>query len=217
MRYLNSIFLIIITIITLTFIHCDKEDEGTRVKVNVWKTNTSIAYTSGAEVSLYTTKLAMDLNDPYLTKTSNSDGNCTFRDVNAQKYYVKAKGTVGSKEYTGDTIVTAVADKETTIDLILMESPGDLEVFVRKDQPTGEYMGATVKIFLTEQDRLFDNSFKTAVSPGGSTNGAMFYVLEPQTYYVKAEFDYSGSSYSGVDEIFVPRGTTTKLHVTCVK
>ena len=102
--------------------------------------------------------------------------------------------------------------------------PGDLEIFARLGGPAGPfYGGADVQLFLSENDRANGNVYKLATTPTSNPdlNGAMFYDLAFQQYYIKIQFVYDDgtgdATYTGTTEAYAPTCTTTKVHVACVK
>jgi len=97
---------------------------------------------------------------------------------------------------------------------------GNLEVFARKGTPTGPYLGnAVVKIFLTDVDRTNNNVYQSNVTDPDDpiARGALFSSLPFQKYFISVSWTGADGLWMGVGESFVPKGTTTKYHVTCIQ
>jgi hypothetical protein len=97
---------------------------------------------------------------------------------------------------------------------------GHIEVFVRQGTPTGPYIGgAKVQIFLSAEDRTNDNVHQSNDTPMEdiTEKGAMFKNLPYQKYFIRASYSNAQGIWMGADEVYAVKGTTTKIHVTCVQ
>lgn len=102
---------------------------------------------------------------------------------------------------------------------------GNLKVFVRYNMTY--FQGATVQIFKSKNDRDVGNVFmETATTDhGGGPTGlyAIIYNLPYAKYFLKATFNDSGTGdfYMGTEDlgtgVWVPKGTTTDIHIMTQK
>jgi hypothetical protein len=96
---------------------------------------------------------------------------------------------------------------------------GDLEVFVRQGTSTGPFIGgALVEIFLSDVDRINGDVYQSNLTDltDPINKGALFKGLKFQKYYIQASFQNTQGSFDGTGESFVPKGTKTQIHVTCI-
>ena len=155
--------------------------------------------------------------DVYKTVTSNASGEYLFKDnILVKKYWIKADGLDSGHELSGDSTATVIAEQSVLVDVIMSRTGGSLEIFVRKDQETGQHMKATVELFRSFEDKNNNAVFKTAECPGDSVNGAMFINLEAKYYHVVAEFMYDSKKYEGSDSVLVKIGKNTTRNVVCI-
>ena len=98
---------------------------------------------------------------------------------------------------------------------------GNLEVFVRMDDPTGAFLAsAEVKLYLSQDDLDNGNFYKMNLTdPDDPANkGAYFKELPFNYYYIQVKWRQSSTDAwrMGTAETWVPKGTTITTHVTAV-
>ena len=142
-----------------------------------------------------------------------------FYGLAEKTYYLKVEFSDGVNSYVSNSQVFVKADQQTVHTMELTKSlTGNLKVFVRKDQPTGVYIGgATVYLYKSQADRDANNIFKEGQTgtDNPQVNAASFTYLTYQTYYIKATFSMSGEDYEGFGETAAPINATTSYHVVC--
>lgn len=174
------------------------------------------------ELILYRSESDRD-NDIIYESAYEKGTGIMFHDLPSQEYIIVVKGVYGGKSviFNESVFVKAFELVYKFINCGCFYN-GDLEIFAI--YPSGAYMGgAQVKLYLSESDRANDYIYQSAVTPNfkPSENGAMFYDLDPQTYYIKAEFEWNDGSgtvtYTGLAEEYVPRCQSKEVYVECYK
>jgi len=95
---------------------------------------------------------------------------------------------------------------------------GELDVYVHMSLPTGVLWGyAWVRLYLSEEDRNNNITYDSNITIGETPFNAYFDNLQPQTYYLKANFEHQGDQYEGKSQLFVPKNTKTSHHITATK
>lgn len=180
-------------------------------------------YWPNVTVKLYLSQADRDADNAYLdavTGPVSPDKNgAVFVNLPPQTYYLKAVFSDGLGKYEGNGEVLIAAGEEKLFELQCTKMPtGNLRVFVRKDLPSGVYMGGVnVYLYKSSADRDAGNHLMVSQTSTDNpqTEGAYFSYLTFQRYYLKAEFETGSQSYLGLGDVIVPINTTTSYHLVC--
>jgi len=201
---------------------CNNEPKITELMVLVKSGGT---YFANVTVKLYNSSEDRTndvvLKTAFTPPTNAETVGAKFYDLPEKTYYLKVEFEDGINKYAGNAEIYVTAGEQTVYTMEVTKSPtGNLKVFVRKDLPSGVYMGgATVYLYKSEADRTANNIFmeNQTGTDNPQVNGATFSYLSPMKYYLKATFNLSGDDYEGLGEYFVPINTTSSYHIVCTK
>jgi len=174
-------------------------------------------------VKLYVSVADRDADNPFLEAVTGSvapDVNgAVFTNLPPQTYYLKAIFIDGLGQYEGNAEVAVSGGDDLSFTLNCSKAPsGNLKVFVRKDLPSGVYMGnVSVYLYKSEADRTAGKHIQVSATSdvNPTTEGALFTYLTFQRYYLKANFETGGKNYEGLGDVVVPINTTTSYHLVC--
>jgi len=221
MKHFQFFIFLLIGIFTMSTFSCD---ENSPAKVTVF-VKADGKYWSNVTVKLYVSIADRNADNPFLEATTGAvapDKNgAVFINLPPQTYYFKAMFSDGLGKYegTGELLVNAGDDVSFTLQCSKMPT-GNLQVFVRKDLPSGVYMGSvSVYLYKSTADRDAGNHLQVSATSSSNpqTEGAMFTYLTFQTYYLKANFETGGKQYEGLGQVVVPINTTTSYHLVCTE
>ena len=98
------------------------------------------------------------------------------------------------------------------------EPTGDLEVFIRKDSPSGVYLGgALVNLYESQEDMDNDSIHTynyTSTNTGSTTNSALFEGLPVQEFFIKVSANVQGTPYEGTESVNVIKDYKQSIHIT---
>lgn len=214
--------LILISIFILSGISCEKETIIPGVlEVFVKADGVRIG---NVTVKLYKSESGRTQDSLFLsevTPSSNFESNgAKFGNLSSQIYYMKVSFSNGLNSFEGTGQVYVPVNETTTYEIVCSKKPtGNLQVFVRKDLPSGVYMGGViVDLYANKADQdsavnKMHSSMTSDVNP--TIEGAVFSYLPFARYYVRCEFVNSSKDYLGKGDLLVPINTTTSYHLVC--
>ncbi|HPD64789.1 MAG TPA: hypothetical protein P5050_08230 [Bacteroidia bacterium] len=219
MKKFNVLFLLFAALLMFFGISC--EDTGPGKLTVVVKADGK--YWPNVTVKLYLSAADRDVDNAYLDgvtgPVSPEQNGAVFTNLPPQTYYLKAIFSDGQGKYEGNADVSIAAGEDKFFELQCTKMPtGNLKVFVRKDLPSGVYMGGVnVYLYKSEADRNAGTHLMVSQTSTDNpqVDGAVFNYLTFQRYYLKANFETGGQQYEGLGDVIVPVNSTTSYHLVC--
>jgi hypothetical protein len=223
MKAVKSIVLGLISLFIIVQFSCEKEKLPGTLEVFV---KADGARMGNITVKLYRSEDGRTNDSLYLfevTPSSNFETEgAKFPNLEPQTYYMKVKFSDGLNNYEGDGQIYVPYNETTTYEIVCEKSAtGNLKVFIRKDTPSGVYMGGkNVSLYATKADRDAEtNVLQVSATPttNPQIDGAVFDYLPFARYYLRSNFVDSSKDYEGKGDVLVPINTTTSYHLVCTE
>nr|MBC8147914.1 hypothetical protein [Bacteroidota bacterium] len=213
MKNSKIVLLILISLFILSGISCEKEIVPGTLEVFV---KADGLRKGNVKVNLYRSEAGRTQDSLFLSEITPSSNfetvGAKFSNLSSQVYYMQVNFSDGLNIFEGSGQIYVPVNVTTTFEIACTKEPtGNLQVFVRKDLPSGVYMGGiTVYLYATEAERDSSENHLQAsntsdINPSGS--GAVFSYLPFARYYLRSNFISGSKDYEGKADLLVPINT----------
>ncbi|MBT3301020.1 MAG: hypothetical protein HOD63_10220 [Bacteroidetes bacterium] len=215
--------LFLISIFILSSISCEKESTPGILEVFV---KADGQRTANVTVKLYRSEAGRTADSLFMSEVTPSANfetiGAKFPNLTSQTYYMKVNFSNGLSSFEGSGQYYVPLNETTTYEIVCTKKPtGNLKVFIRKDLPSGVYMGGiTVDLYTSKADQdaatnPLQSSNTSSINP--NIDGAVFDYLPFARYYLRSNFVSGSNDYEGKGDLLVPINTTTSFHLVCTQ